>query len=404
MNFTKVAIAALPPAKPGKRAWYRDEKVRGLYLMVTDKGAKSFYGVRWIAGQNKTEQMKLGPFPDLTVEMARKAAEDCNTRIAKGENPAAEKRDLKADPTFGELFDWWLERHVKPRRGDRYLGELQRQRKGHLSKLSNMKASLITRADVRALHERIGTEPQGKSGKPSPVMANRLLATIRAVYNKAIDHEKISVANPAEGIEAFHENERERRLLPGEISRFLEAVAVEEDADFRDFVLMALFTGIRRSQVMGMRWADVDIGGRTWTLGTTKNGRPQTVPLGDYEIEILSRRMQSVGHQPWVFPGPGKSGHIEDPRAGWDRIRARAGMPDLRLHDLRRTLGSFMADAGVQENVIGRTLNHLSPGATKIYTRLAIDPVRRGKEAGVRAMMEAAKNGSASTPNLSPAE
>jgi len=375
-NFTKPAIAALPPAAKGKRDWYRDEKVRGLYLMVTAAGARSFYGVRWI--EEKTEQFKLGVFPDMTVELARQKAETLNYRVAKGENPAAERRELRADPTFGELFDWWLAR-LAGKRSNSYLQELARQKKGDLADLCKMKATLIKKAHVRKLHEDVGAK--------SPYMANRLLATIRAVYNKAIAHERIGGTNPAGAIEAFEERERERRLLPGEVGRFLEAVAAEADPDIRDVVLLALYTGARRSQVLGMRWDGIDLAGKTWSVRITKNGHPQVLPLEEQEIEILTRRKARTGGSPWVFPSSGSSGHLVSPTKGWTRIRKAAGMEDLRLHDLRRTLGSFMADAGVPELVIGRTLNHLSPAATKIYTRLAINPVRKGKAAGIEEML-----------------
>jgi len=382
-NFSKTEIAKLAVPVGRKRDIYQDEKVRGLYLYVTQSGHKAFYCVRRVGP--KAEQIRLGAFPDMTVEWARRETEALNARIAKGENPAEARRAKRAEPTFEELFDWWFENHVLARgRAEAYRMELLRQRKTYLKEFLSVKAPDLTRTLVREWHTRLG--------KTAPYVANRSLATIRAVFNKAIAHERINCANPAVGIEAHQEYERERRLLPGEVGKFLEAVAAEPDPDIRDLVLLALFTGARRSQVMEMRWDALDLEARTWFVRKTKNGNQQILPLEDQEIEILKARHANRGRGPWVFPGQGATGHLINPNKGWDRIRKAAGMEDLRLHDLRRTFGSFMADAGVSLNVIGGALNHLSPSATKIYARLAIDTVRKGKIAGLKEMLSKAPN------------
>ena len=424
IHFTKSKIEGLPLPEPGKRAVYWDDEVKVLALRITDKGARSFYVVRRVKG-GAPEWLKIGPFPEVTVEQARREAMEKGAKLATGESIAAKRRQERKDHTFQELYAWWVK--LPGKNGDRseaYVRETERQMKTYLGDLAKRKASKISRSDVRHLHEEL-------SSKHGRYVANRVLALIRAVYNKAIGNEKIVCANPAEGVEANPEQSRERRLLPGEISGFLNAVAAEPNEDIRDYVLLSLYTGARKSNVLGMRWEDLDLKGRTWSLATTKNGRPQVLPLLAAEIEILERRRLAQTPESsdkpetkWVFPGPGKTGHLVFPRKGWVRILVRAGLADpedskartkkrkkgepktetparakeriqrkyldLRLHDLRRTFGSFMADSGASLNIIGKALNHLSPQATTIYARLALDPVRQAKEAGIALMLGAA--------------
>jgi integrase len=113
------------------------------------------------------------------------------------------------------------------------------------------------------------------------------------------------------------------------------------------------------------------------------------VTLSPEALAILATR-KPVEATGYVFPGPGKTGHLEEPRKGWERILARAGIEDLRIHDLRRTLGSWQAKTGASLSIIGKSLNHKSPNTTAIYARLDLDPVRESVERAINAMLAAA--------------
>ena len=129
-----------------------------------------------------------------------------------------------------------------------------------------------------------------------------------------------------------------------------------------------------------------------WRIPMTKNGTPQTVPLSDEAVEILAERAKvSTSKAGFVFPGDGKSGHLADPKKGWARVLKRAGLDDLRIHDLRRTFGSWQAKQGASLSIIGKSLNHKSPQATAVYARLDIDPVRKSVNLATAAMMEAGR-------------
>jgi integrase len=143
-----------------------------------------------------------------------------------------------------------------------------------------------------------------------------------------------------------------------------------------------------------MRFADLNLAEATWRIPVTKNGQALTVHLTAEALEILRRRQAASGGSPWVFPGGKKNqaGHLNSPKGAWARICKRAGLENLRMHDLRRTLGSWQAATGASLPVIGKSLGHKSQATTAVYARLNLDPVRASVDTAVAAML-AAVNG-----------
>jgi len=166
-------------------------------------------------------------------------------------------------------------------------------------------------------------------------------------------------------------------LKGDELPRFFAALAAEEDELFRDFFSVTLYTGARRWNVLSMRWADVDLESATWVIPAAdfKTRRPMHVVLSIEALEILKRRKQHAVTE-WVFPSRGKKGHLVEPKTAWERLRERSGLKDLRIHDLRRTLGSWQAAGGSSLPVIGKSLGHTQASTTQIYARLDLEDVR----------------------------
>ncbi len=138
-----------------------------------------------------------------------------------------------------------------------------------------------------------------------------------------------------------------------------------------------------------MRWEDINFDRSEWRIAETKNGTPQTVTLSPEAIEVLRNRIPAEATI-FVFPGIGKQGHLAEPKKGWQRILDRAGISDLRIHDLRRTLGSWQAKQGASLAIIGKSLNHKNQSTTAIYARLDLDPVRDSVNSATSAMLAAA--------------
>ena len=421
-NFTKTAVTGLPLPSAGKRATYYDETVPKLALRVTAAGTKTFYIVKRVG--TGMAWLKLGVFPDMTVELARKEAENKLGLFAGGDNPAETRRALKAEPTLAEFFKEYGTRHGAKKKAWR---DDQQRYRDYLEKpLGAKKLSAITRESIgRILSD---MERDGKAG----ATVNNVRALASGLFGKAIEWSYLT-DNPVKGIKTRKTIKRDRFLQADELPRFFASVGQEPNETIRDYFLLSLLTGARRANVMAMRWNQINLAEGLWRIPDTKNGTPQNVTLSPEAAAILTTRKETADGA-FVFPGDGKSGHLIEPKKGWQRIfdrdeltqlvariKAAEGafavaegeaLPDalerarktakrlkldtegtridpLRIHDLRRTLGSWQAKQGASLAIIGKSLNHKSQQATAIYARLDLDPVRASVNQATAAMMEA---------------
>lgn len=380
INFTKSSLESLANPSKGKRGYYYDIKTRGLGISITHSGTKTFIVYRWLNG--KPERITLGRYSDLTIEQARRMTAEVNATIARGENPNDRRRKEREETTLGELFNEYFYRHAKLHK--KSWKEDEDQFKRYLTKWSKRKLSGINRADIQKMHQQVGRENGAYA-------ANRLLALLSILFNKAGEFGLWDKTNPVIGIKKFREQSRDRFLQSDEFPRFFQALGEEPNEDIRDYILLSLLTGARKSNVLAMKWEQINLSRKEWRIPETKNGTPQIITLPKEALTILKKRQNRLQNHYYVFPGNGKKGHLIDPKRGWQRILARAGIQDLRIHDLRRTLGSWQAKTGASLAIIGKSLNHKSPMTTAIYARLDLDPVRESVEKATKAMLKAAK-------------
>lgn len=378
LTFNKGRIKDLLTPEKG-RVYYHDTKAPGLCVCVTSAGSKTFYVYRWVDG--KPVRIRVGKFPAVTIDQARGQAKLLVAEITKGENPQAERLASRQVPTLVAVFTAWLDHaklHKRTWAGD------ERQYNAFLKPWASHKVTDITKADVTALHAKVGTEN-------GIYAANRMLALLRSMLNRAIEDDGTVWAgpNPTIGVKRFRERSRDRFLTPEELPRFFDALAEEPDGTVRDFFWLALLTGARKSNILAMRWDQLTLEG-LWRIPRTKNDDPQLIPLVPTARKILEVRRELYGAGPWVFPGPGKTGHLIEVRKAWVRVCKRAELEDLRIHDLRRTLGSWQAMAGTSLPIIGASLGHRDPKATAVYARLGVDPVRESMNQATDAMLQAA--------------
>jgi integrase len=406
--FSRANLRALPPSEHGWTNVY-DAAVRGLALGVSPTGMKSFLVYRKFKGRPvkiilgtfdpelpetreipaETDPLEfLGNRASLNVRMARRIAAAVNVKLDSGVDPTISVKNARQELTLKQLFDAYfanLESRGKKSRHqfkwtfERYLGQLPDEpTKKHGRKRSKSEGavnwsrrplSTITRADIQKLRFDLAKEV-------GPTTSNRVVELLRAMYFFGIEEELYGGKNPAENLEKFHINSRDRYLQADELPTFFNALENESDEDIRDFFELALYTGARRGNLLGMRWEQVNLNSPSWRIPETKNGEPMTVPLVEEAAEILTRRAQDAQSLEWVFPGPGKSGHLENVGKAWNRILKRAGLSDLRIHDLRRSLGSWMASTGANMVMTQRALGHKTIAASLIYQRMAQDPVR----------------------------
>ncbi len=426
LKFAKERLEKIPLPVAGKRATYYDTDVPKLALRVTHSGAKSFYIVRR-AGREMV-WFKLGVFPDMTVEQSRKEAAKVLAAFAGEANPATARRAAKGMPTFAEFFKEYGERHGQMKKSWR--DDKQRYRDYLEQSLGNRKLDAITREMIGRILSNMDR------AKRAGATVNNVRALASGIFGKAIEWSYIK-DNPVKGIKTRKTSNRDRFLQASELPRFFASVGQELNETIRDYLLLSMLTGARRANVLTMRWDQVNLDEGIWCIPDTKNGTPQNVTLSPEATAILDTR-KDAAEGPFVFPGKGASGHLVEPKAGWNRVldrdeltqiracleaagalfqtqegetlsktlkRARNAavrakidiegcrLSNLRIHDLRRTLGSWQAKQGASLAIIGKSLNHKSLQTTAIYARLDLDPVRSSVNAATAAITEAAAKG-----------
>ncbi|PIA72810.1 recombinase XerD [Ectopseudomonas toyotomiensis] len=431
-KFTKTALHALPLPEAGKRATVYDTESPKLAVRVTAAGSKTFWVIRRTG--STMAWLKLGNFPEMTVEQARSEAHKILGEFASGANPAAVKRAVRGEPSFFEVFERFIAE--KKKRNGSHLSERTKRDyqdvlRLYLESIKSKKLSQITRAEIKGIHARVS--------KKSATQADRCIILVSSLFNFAADLELFTGTNPAARIQKNLPPERDRFALPAELPYLYEAIA---ESSLSDYFLLSLLTGARRSNVQAMAWRDIDLQAGVWRLDLTKNGTPQNVTLSPEAVAVLSERKNQVNGSPFVFPSTGRTGHLVEPKKAWATLLKRAStrraldmiqdagkmseaereqaeqllshspataakrytllaeslnidpttydMTDLRIHDLRRTLGSWQAKTGASMAIIGKSLNHKTQQATAIYARLDLDPVRQSVNTATQAMLEAA--------------
>lgn len=205
------------------------------------------------------------------------------------------------------------------------------------------------------------------SRRAAPAQANRGLGVLRAMANWAIGLDLLKGSNPTAGIRKFPMRSRERAVEPEEMPRLMWALSTAPPLH-RTFFYLCLFTAARSGEVRRMEWQDVNLQSRIWFKPTTKNGRSHRVPLPQQAVDALA----ALPHEGrWVFPGladhPLCAG---TPRKWWETIRVVANLPDVTIHDLRRSAATWLASRNVNLSTVQHVLNHSSLQPTAIYARL----------------------------------
>jgi integrase len=237
----------------------------------------------------------------------------------------------------------------------------------------------VTRADVRTLFN--------AKKKKAPIAANRTLEVLRKMFNWAIENDKAPlIAYPCSRIQKAEERSRERVLSPDEIRRFWRALQ-EEPEKIRRYFQLLLLTGQRELEVLQANWGEFDIESAWWTIpgNRTKNGLAHRVYMAEPALAILKAMQAEDPDGVYLFPrrgatAPATRSMLQKPWEGRGKKPGLARRADLRgvvLHDLRRTAASGIASMGFSRLTVGRILNHLERGVTKIYDRHSYDPEKR---------------------------
>jgi integrase len=378
-HLTDAIVKRLPAPTKGKLITIDDE-VPGFGIRITANGARSYVLRYVVRGSGRERIFTIGDATMWRTPAARAEAKRLRQDIDRGGDPLADIEAEREAPTVWELCDRFEAEHL-PRKRERTADDYRRMLRLHVRPHfgPHAKAADVTFADIDALHRKIT-----KTG--ATYAANRCVAIVSKMFSLAVRW-GMRETNPAKGIERNTEYGRRRYLSPDELVRLTAALAKHPDKQAADIVRLLLLTGARRGEVLGMRWADVDLGEGVWSKppSSTKQKEHHQVPLSAPARQLLSEiREQQAGKRhvlpTFVFPGTGATGHRVELKKDWAQLCKAAGISGLRIHDLRHSYASQLVSGGASLPLIGALLGHANPSTTARYAHLAHDPLREATE------------------------
>lgn len=381
MNIIKSKIDDLPIPKKGSNGQtgqkrYYDDKLKGFGIRITSGGAKTFFIEKLV--KRKLRRIKIGRYGELTAEQARTQATVLLGKIALGIDPLAEKRvDEMRQVTLKEVMADYIKvrKSLKPKT----LYDYQRVLDIAFASWRSKPLISITKDKVAKLHEKLGDE-RGQA------YANLAMRVLRALFNFAAgqyedsDGRSLITDNPVKRLSqtrAWYRVERRQTYIKAhELGSWHSGVQNLKNETLRDYLLLILFTGLRRQEAAKLEWRQVDLKAKTLKVTDTKNKLSHTLPLTDFLYEMLLKRKESSLNN-YVFAGAGESGYIVEPRKQMAKVIKETEI-QFTVHDLRRTFITIAESLDIPAYALKRLLNHkMASDVTAGYIMLDVERLRK---------------------------
>jgi integrase len=364
-KISEKVVKNLVPPKHGNRILY-DTQIPGFGVRVTAAGAVSFILNYHVHGRER--RFTIGKHPEWSVIAARNRALELRRNVSEGADPMEEREQERTQPTMNDLCAEYLEHHALVHKRPHSVRD-DKQMIGAIitPKMGTLQISAVSRQGIEKLHASL---------KPTPYLANRVLALLSKMFSLAIEWHWVS-SNPAQGIPRFHEDRRERWLQPKELQRFIEALNAYQNQNVADAFRLLLLTGSRKSEVLTAEWSMFDLQQGLWTKPSshTKERQIQHVPLSVQARELLTQMKEQSDETGFLFPGLNGNPRTTL-RAAWSQICKAAGLTDVRVHDLRHSYASYLVSHGVSLHVVGKLLGHSQAQTTQRYAHVAHQSLR----------------------------
>jgi integrase len=350
----------------------------GLALRVTAKDARSWV-LNYRTKDGRSRRATIGSLEDWTLGAARRRAQELRRDVDLGADPVGEVQAERKAETVNELCDRFIAEHLPrkaPSTARNYRSEIEQYVRPTLGAI---KIKSVTFDDVDRLHRSIT-----KRGKI--YTANRVQSLLSKMFSLAIKW-RYRVDNPAKGIGRNKEHPRERYLTEGEVARLMRALDADRDQVNADLLRVALLTGARRGELIALQWRDVDLTKGRWTKPHTKPGEKQYVPLNPQACAVLAARYAKEPEVEQPFLRGRKLATAERAvERCWGRVRKAANIDGARVHDLRHSFASTLANRRVDLYVISKLLGHKRVQTTQRYSHLIDDTLREATEQAGRAI------------------
>lgn len=366
-KLTKRLIESTPVKDKDVLLW--DSEVKGFICKITPKG-KRIYFLYYRTHDGRQRKPKIGDHGVMTCEEARVIAQRWLNKVSQGGDPSAQKSLLKTIPTVKELSQRYMSDYAPHKKASSRSEDKRLWKQYILPALGDFKVSSIRREDVISLHHSV---------QHLPTTANRVLSLLSKAFNLAeLWGYRPDASNPCRHVKKYAENKRERFLTQEEISR-LNQVLQEEEESKRELpaviyaLRLLLLTGCRLNEILSLRWQEVSFDKNCLFLLDSKRGK-RTVYLSPQALELLENIPREKDHA-YVIAGRNHGAHLINLQKPWRRIRKKAGLNDVRIHDLRHTFASVAAANGLSLPVIGALLGHSQTQTTARYAHLVGQPL-----------------------------
>lgn len=380
MNLTKETVEALRHPETGY-VIYWDTQIHGLGVRVTPT-KKTYVIQTWIG--KKLFKKSLGNHPKMNPTMARIEAGKIKAEGSKEEAP--KRAD---DVTLTKVFSDYIQTHrLKPKTLAVYTGALNRCFADWLHlPLTDLTESMIQKKH-KTISETVGARSNESGAQAQANQAMRVLRTLLnyAIRQYKVDGKPLLLSNPVNRLsqeKAWNKNKRRQSVIKShQLKAWFDAVdslsesGGRSDSTMRDYLVLCLFTGLRRSEAAGLKWSDVDLEGKSLKVEDTKNGEDHMLPLSSYILDMLAKRNREK--EPgaiFVFPGSGRTGHLVESKRAINAVRKISGVTFM-MHDLRRTFITMAESLDIPYYSLKRLLNHKTTSSDVTSGYIVVDMER----------------------------
>jgi len=385
-QFSSKNIKALPihdRNSPSTDQEYTDTEVIGLKVFVSKTGRKSFH-LRYLFNGRK-RVIKIADFDCLPLSEVRAIARNYRGMVSKGLDPLEERMKRKSAPTFKDFVEEsyikWAKAHKKSWKDDDRMLKLD-----WLPEFGNIQLGAITR---RSVQDNIMKIQKRSSGATS----NRHLSLISKIFSLAIELEAFEGENPCSKIKKFQESTgRERFLSKEEIKRLLGVLEDFKGNVSALLIKFLLFTGLRRGEVVQITWEDVDPDFQQVRIRmeNAKNNKSRYVGLNTLARAVLQELQEiRIKGNPYAFPGAVPGMHLANPNKTFEAVKRKAGLGNLRMHDLRHTYASLSLAGGASLFEVQKMLGHADHKTTQKYAHVSEVAIKTATENTAREIMSA---------------
>lgn len=366
IKLTQDAINKGLPCPEGQtRIEYCDKELPGLIIILSGASLNSTYFLRYKNAASKTSYIKIGRTNSVTLADARKKAKLLKLEVSNGADPANDKRVMKAVPTFSEFYEEYYKpyayAHKRSASSDHQLYKCRLE-----SRYGNLRLNQITKTMLISFHNEL--KESGLAG----ATCDHYLKFLRQAFNRAIAWELVK-DNPAAGVKLFNlDNKMENYLDAEQLERLFNVLKTDPNRPVCLIIMMAICTGARLNEILCATWSQINRETRTWKIPALNNKgkKVRSVPLNNSSLDIINQ-LDTEGEFEYLFINRVTGKPYRSIHKYWGKLRERANMRKIRIHDMRHTHASLMVNSGRTILEVSRILGHSSVKVTERYTHLS---------------------------------